>query len=112
MAILAFEGDSRNVGLVNADKSRFETMKTDKGYCCNRNRKFILTFNVKIISTINSPNIVFQVIGMKSNMNEERKVLLGNANNPIPNIIKPEMVKDAWNCAALTKVLTALGKFL
>ena len=49
---------------------------------------------------------------MKTNMNEERKVLLGNANNPIPNIIKPEMVKEAWNCAALTKVLTALGKFL
>ena len=35
MAILAFEGDSRNVGLVNADKSRFETMKTDKGFCFN-----------------------------------------------------------------------------
>lgn len=31
MAILAFEGDARNVGLVNADKSRFETMKSDKG---------------------------------------------------------------------------------
>lgn len=45
-------------------------------------------------------------------MNEERKVLLGNANNPIPNIVKPEMVKEAWNMAALTKVLTALGKSL
>ena len=35
MAILAFEGDARNVGLIDADKSRFETMKTDKGYFQN-----------------------------------------------------------------------------
>ena len=49
---------------------------------------------------------------MKSNMNEDRKVLLGNANNPIPNIIKPEMVKEAWNHAAVTKVITALGNIL
>ena len=46
---------------------------------------------------------------MKSNMNDDRKVILGNANNPIPNIIKPDMVKEAWNYAALTKVITALG---
>ena len=46
---------------------------------------------------------------MKSNMNEDRKVMLGNANNPIPNIIKPEMVKEAWNHAAVTKVISTLG---
>ena len=43
-------------------------------------------------------------------MNEDRKVILGNSNNPIPNIIKPEMVKEAWNYSALTKVVSALGK--
>ena len=31
MAILAFQGDARNVGLIDADKSRFETMESDKG---------------------------------------------------------------------------------
>lgn len=31
MAIIAFQGDSRNVGLIDADKSRFETMQSDKG---------------------------------------------------------------------------------
>ena len=31
MAVLAYQGDPRNAGLVNADKSRFEIMKTDSG---------------------------------------------------------------------------------
>ena len=44
---------------------------------------------------------------MKSNMNEDRKI--PTETNPIPNIIKPEMVKDAWNYAAVQKVLQNLG---
>ena len=31
MAILAFQGDPRNVGLVNDDKNRFESMTVDSG---------------------------------------------------------------------------------
>ena len=31
MAILAFQGDPRNVGLVNDDKNRFDKMTTDSG---------------------------------------------------------------------------------
>ena len=31
MAILAFQGDPRNTGLVNDDKSRFELMSDDSG---------------------------------------------------------------------------------
>ena len=46
---------------------------------------------------------------MKCNMNEDRKIASGNANNVIPNTIKPEMVKDAWNYAAIKKVLETLG---
>ena len=71
----------------------------------------IIKFNIKCeyLTGNKIALIVFQIIGMKSNMNDDRKVMLGNANNPIPNIIKPDMVKEAWNYAALTKVITALG---
>ena len=31
MALLAFQGDPRNVGLINDDKNRFEKMTTDSG---------------------------------------------------------------------------------
>ena len=43
MAILAFQGDPRNVGLVNDDKDRFETMKTDSGKVLYHK---ILLFNI------------------------------------------------------------------
>ena len=52
---------------------------------------------------------VYQIVAMKSNMNDERKVRLGNANNPIPDIITPDLVEEAWNYSALSKVIRYLG---
>ena len=47
---------------------------------------------------------------MKSNMNDARKVMLGNANNPIPDIITSDLIEEAWNYSALSKVIRFLGK--
>ena len=45
---------------------------------------------------------------MRSNMNEQRKMVLG-ANNPLPNLISPGEIKEAWDYSALLKVLKSLG---
>ena len=87
--------------LISQDLKPCNRIKAQFNILCENTNKNLILSLIK----------VYQVIGMKSNMNDDRKVLLGNANNPIPNIIKPEMVKDAWNHAAVTKVISALGKF-
>ena len=48
---------------------------------------------------------------MKSNMSEDAKLILSQ-DNPIPNIITPDLVKEAWNYAALKRVIDALGMVL